>query len=274
MDDVKRAVRERYAARARANAPERQECASPACCDSGGAGCQAGYSPAELAEVPIGAGLGLGCGDPTAVAALREGETVVDLGSGGGIDCFIAARRVGPAGSVIGVDMTAEMIDLARRNAREGGYGNVEFRLGELEALPVADSVADVVISNCVVNLVPDKPQAFREAFRALKPGGRLEVSDIVTLGEPPQALRDSVDAYAGCLAGASPKEGYLADIAAAGFEDVRVTEERPFADEDDSTLAMLVDDLGLAGRLSPEQARNAAGLFASVHVSARKPVG
>jgi SAM-dependent methyltransferase len=185
-----------------------------------------GYSTEELGAIPDGADLGLGCGNPTALASLKEGEVVLDLGSGAGIDCFLAASRVGKNGKVIGVDMTPEMLERARENARKGGYTNVDFRLGEIENLPVADSSVDVVISNCVINLSPNKNRVFREAYRVLKPGGRVMVSDIVLLKELPEAIRNSVAAYTACVSGASRKEEYLATVAAAGFEDVEVVSE------------------------------------------------
>jgi SAM-dependent methyltransferase len=185
-----------------------------------------GYSEAELQAVPDGANLGLGCGNPVALASLREGDIVLDLGSGAGFDCFLAAARVGSSGKVIGVDMTPEMVEKARQNAVQGSYANVEFRLGEIESLPVADGSVDVIISNCVINLSPDKPKVFREAFRALKPGGRLMVSDMVLLQELPEVIRKSVEAYVGCIAGALMKQDYLAAIEAAGFEQIQVLGE------------------------------------------------
>lgn len=188
-----------------------------------------GYKEEELASVPEGANLGLGCGNPTALASLQEGETVLDLGSGAGFDCFLAANAVGVNGTVIGVDMTPEMIDKARENARKGGYSNVDFRLGDLEHLPVADNSVDVIISNCVINLAPDKAAVFGEAFRVLKPGGRFVVSDIVLLKELPRALRDSAAGYVGCISGAVMKGVYLETIRAAGFTDVHITEEFTF---------------------------------------------
>ena len=188
-----------------------------------------GYSPEDLQTVPDGANLGLGCGNPVALASLKTGETVVDLGAGAGFDCFLAAQKVGTTGRVIGVDMTHEMLDKARANARKGGYQNVEFRLGEIENLPVADNSADIIISNCVINLSPDKGRVFQEAFRVLKPGGRLMVSDIVLLKELPTAMQESVAAYTGCVAGALKKDDYLQQIAASGFRDVRIIAETLF---------------------------------------------
>jgi len=168
-------------------------------------------------------GLSLGCGDPVTLAALEAGQTVLDLGSGGGIDCFLAAKRVGKTGSVIGIDMTAEMIEKARANKADLGVENVEFRLGEIEHLPVANETVDVVISNCVINLSPDKPQVFREAFRVLRPGGRLAVSDIVTDGPLPDEIKNNLSAWAGCVAGALEVSEYIAAIEAAGFTNVEL---------------------------------------------------
>lgn len=197
------------------------------CCGPADAAAMAvGYSAEELQSIPESAGMGLGCGNPTALASLSEGEVVVDLGAGGGIDCFLAAHAVGKYGKVIGVDMTPDMVSAARANAQRGGYENVDFRLGEIEHLPVADDSADVVISNCVINLSPDKPQVFREAFRTLRPGGRVMVSDIVLCGELPDAIKSSLTAYTGCISGALPVEEYLAAITAAGFSDAEVVSE------------------------------------------------
>jgi SAM-dependent methyltransferase len=183
-----------------------------------------GYSEAELAAVPEGANLGLGCGNPQAIAAMQSGETVVDLGSGAGFDCFLAAWQVGPGGRVIGVDMTHEMLKKARDNAVQIDIANVEFRLGELEHLPLADNSADVVISNCVINLVPDKAQVFREALRVLKPGGRLAVSDIINTAPLPSEAISDPELLCGCVAGAAPAEHVEDWLAQAGFVDIRVT--------------------------------------------------
>jgi ubiquinone/menaquinone biosynthesis C-methylase UbiE len=183
-----------------------------------------GYSDAELAAVPEGANLGLGCGNPQAIAAMRPGETVIDLGSGAGFDCFLAADQVGPSGRIIGVDMTQEMLAKARSNAASIGAANVEFRLGELEHLPVADNTGDVVISNCVINLVPDKAQVFREAYRVLKPGGRLAVSDVINAVPLSAELAAKPELLCGCIAGAAPSARIEEWLQAAGFVDIRIT--------------------------------------------------
>jgi len=188
-----------------------------------------GYTERELNAVPEGSNLGLGCGNPVALASLREGETVIDLGSGAGFDCFLAAEIVGKTGRVIGVDMTPQMLEKARENAGQGNYENVEFRLGEIENLPVADNSGDIIISNCVINLAPDKTRVFKEAYRVLKTGGRLMVSDMVLLKELPDFIRNSVAAYVGCISGALMKEEYLGAIKAAGFQEVKIIEETPF---------------------------------------------
>ena len=230
-EEIRKAVRESYGKIAV------QETVGCGPGDSCGCGCAGGsmqetvskaigYTDEELAAVPEGANLGLGCGNPTALASLEEGEVVLDLGSGAGFDCFLAADKVGESGRVIGVDMTAEMIEKARENVEKGDYRNVEFRLGEIENLPVADNSADVVISNCVVNLSPDKKRVYQEAYRVLKPGGRMMISDIVLLKELPTALKNSIEAYVGCIGGATSREEYLATIAAAGFQDVEVVDE------------------------------------------------
>ena len=182
-----------------------------------------GYSNKEISAVPEGANLGLGCGNPQAIASLKAGETVLDLGSGGGFDCFLAAKQVGDSGHVIGVDMTPEMISKARANAEKGGYKNVEFRLGEIESLPVGESTVDVIISNCVINLSPDKPRVFAEAFRVLRPGGRLAISDVVAFADLPEEIQRDMALYSGCVAGASPISKIEEILHETGFENERV---------------------------------------------------
>ncbi|MFN7036088.1 MAG: arsenite methyltransferase [Bellilinea sp.] len=182
-----------------------------------------GYSTGELLTVPEGANLGLGCGNPQAIAALKAGETVLDLGSGGGLDCFLAAKAVGSKGRVIGVDMSPEMISRARRNAQSGGFTNVDFRLGEIEHLPVADNSVDVIISNCVINLSPDKDQVFREAFRVLKAGGRLAISDVVAVAELPAQFKEDMSLYTSCAAGAATIRELEQFLEEAGFVDIRI---------------------------------------------------
>ncbi len=197
-----------------------------------------GYTDGDLAAVPEGADLGLGCGNPTAIAALKAGETVLDLGSGGGFDCFLAARAVGPTGRVIGVDMTPEMISRARDNAHKVSASNVEFRLGEIEHLPVADQSVDVILSNCVINLSPEKLAVFREAFRVLKPGGRLAISDVVAIAPIPPELQTQAAALASCISGASPLEDVKQLLAQVGFVDITVTIAPRSAEIVDSWLA------------------------------------
>ena len=188
-----------------------------------------GYSEEELKSVPEGANLGLGCGNPTALVSIKEGEIVVDLGSGAGFDCFLAANKVGKTGKVIGVDMTAQMIDTARENAKKGDYENIEFRLGEIENLPVADNTADLIISNCVINLSPDKERVFQETFRVLKPGGRIMISDIVLTEELPTLLKQNLEAYVGCVSGALLREEYIKIIQEVGFQNVEIVGESYF---------------------------------------------
>jgi len=219
-DQVRNAVREQYAAVARATGGG---CA-PSCCSPGaGASSKLGYTEEDLASVPEGANMGLGCGNPGAIAALEPGETVLDLGAGGGFDCFLAARQVGPSGRVIGVDMTPDMVSKARANAAKLEARNVDFRLGEIEHLPVADATVDVILSNCVINLSPDKAAVFADAFRVLKPGGRLAISDVVAIKPMPPALANDVQALAGCISGAASPETIEGLLRAAGFGEVAV---------------------------------------------------
>ncbi len=272
-EKVKKVVREGYAKIAKKEA----SCCSPvkSCC--GGANPSEsiskaiGYTDRELQEVPEGANLGLGCGNPVALASLKEGETVVDLGSGPGLDCFLAANKIGKTGKVIGVDMTPEMIEKARENCRKGKYDNVEFRLGEIENLPVADNFANAIISNCVINLVPDKKRVFRETFRVLRPGGRLMISDLVLLKELPDVIKNSVEAYVGCLSGAVMKDEYLNAIKAAGFKEVKVVEETSFPIElmaSDSTAKALVEEM----KIPMEKLKDIARSVVSIKVQGIKP--
>ena len=249
-DDVKKAVRERYSRAATTGSG----CCDPGCCTDGSAPSAdevsrtIGYSPEELAALPDDANLGLGCGNPTAIASLAEGQTVLDLGSGAGIDCFLASRQVGPSGTVIGVDMTAEMLERARANASKGGFDNVEFRLGEIEALPVADASVDVIISNCVLNLSTDKDRVLREAFRVLRPGGRMVISDMVSDYPRPDVIAGSLDAVAGCLP--TFRETYLGQFRNAGFSSVEITDEKPYP------TSFILEEPGVRAHLTrhPEQ--------------------
>ncbi|MCW4020374.1 MAG: arsenite methyltransferase [Candidatus Bathyarchaeota archaeon] len=230
-----------------------------------------GYTGEEIRSVPESANLGLGCGNPIALASLKEGEKVLDLGCGAGFDCFLAARKVGENGKVIGVDMTPEMIEKARENAIKGNYGNVEFRLGEIENLPVADKFVDAVISNCVINLVPDKRGVFAETFRVLKPGGRLMISDLVLLRDLPDAIKNSVEAYVGCISGAMLRDEYIRVIKAAGFEEVRIINEAVFAlnyTTNDQT-AKATDE---STKIPLEELENLANSVVSIMVHAVKP--
>jgi len=225
--EIKRVVKERYGKIAKSG-----DSCCPSCeCGPSPAklGKKIGYSEKDLENVPESSNMALGCGNPVALASLKEGETVLDLGSGGGIDAFLAARKVGPKGKVIGVDMTEEMVHKASATAAKYGYTNVEFRLAEIENLPLVDNSVDVVISNCVVNLSPDKEKVFREAYRVLKSGGRIMISDLVTEGRLPEEVRRSFDAWAGCIAGALEKGEYLDGIRKAGFKNIRIVSESTY---------------------------------------------
>ena len=273
-EDIKKKVRESYARIA--------EQGSSCCCGPSSSCCGStdtlqeisrgiGYSDEEIATVPNGANLGLGCGNPVAMASLKEGDIVLDLGSGAGFDCFLAANKVGEKGRIIGVDMTPEMVSRARKNAAKGDYNNVEFRLGEIENLPVADASVDVVISNCVINLAPDKTRVFNEVFRVLKSGGRVMVSDIVLLKPLPDSIRNSVEAYVACIAGAALKDEYLGAIEAAGFEDITVLGEAVVPADlvlNDPTAQTIIEN----SAVTPEITRDAANSVISAKVSAVKP--
>jgi ubiquinone/menaquinone biosynthesis C-methylase UbiE len=232
---------------------------------------QIGYTKEELSSAPAEANLNLGCGNPVALASLKPGETVIDLGSGGGLDCFLASKKVGAQGKVIGVDMTPEMLDKARSNCRKGRYTNVEFRLGEIENLPVADNTADAIISNCVINLSPNKLRVFAEAFRALKPNGRMMISDMVLLKELPAEILKNVQAYIGCISGAEKKTDYLNHIKQAGFQDIKIIEETTLPFEmliSDETAQQIMKEL----EISKEKAAELIGSAVSIKVSAVKP--
>lgn len=268
-EEIRKVVRDGYATIAKSGS----SCCSPtsSCCSTNASqeiSKGIGYTEKELEAVPEGANLGLGCGNPVAFTSLREGETVLDLGSGAGFDCFLAANKVGKSGKVIGVDMTPEMIEKAREHARKGSYENVEFRLGEIENLPAADGSVDVVISNCAINLAPDKERVFKEAFRVLRPRGRLLVSDIVLSRELPSSIRDSMQAYVSCLAGATMKDEYLHIIRKAGFQQVRIIDEAPFPVE-----FVVNDTTGRAPRKSRivDEAKELASSVLSVTVSGVK---
>ena len=268
--EVKSVVRENYARVAKQNG----SCCSSACCGTSKPkeiSKRIGYTDEDLEAVPSGSNLGLGCGNPTALVSIKPGEIVLDLGSGAGFDCFLASNKVGPEGRVIGVDMTEEMVARARDNASKGGYKNIEFRQGEIENLPVEDSTIDVIISNCVINLVPNKDKAFKEAFRVLKPGGRLMVSDIVLLKKLPDFVKDSIEAYVGCIAGAATKDRYLGAIKSAGFGDVTVIDETVFPLDcmtNDPTGQAILKSL----KGTPEQLKEVQNSISSIKVGAFKP--
>jgi SAM-dependent methyltransferase len=271
--DIRTVVRKGYAkvAKGEGSSPSRSKscCCGPDLADT--ISKTIGYSDKELKSVPEGANLGLGCGNPLALASIKKGDTVLDLGSGAGFDCFLAANNVGKEGKVIGVDMTPEMLEKARENARKGSYKNVEFRLGEIENLPVADNSVDLVISNCVINLSPDKKRVFKEAFRVLKPGGKLMVSDIVLLKPLPDFLKKSEKAYVACLSGAIMKDKYMAAIEEAGFQKPRIVEESLFPMEciaEDPTAGAVVETL----KITKEQLKEFEKAIASIKVGAMKP--
>jgi len=271
--NIKKVVREGYAKIAK----QGNSCCVPvdSCCGSPDSAKdiskKIGYSEVELKSVPEGSNLGLGCGNPVALASLKEGETVLDLGAGAGFDCFLAADKVGKNGKVIGVDMTPEMVEKARENVEKGGYDNVEFRLGEIEHLPAADNSVDTIISNCVINLAPEKGRVFQEAFRVLKPGGRMMISDIVLLKELPDEILNSIEAYVGCVSGAILKDKYLKAIEEAGFQDVRIVDETSFPTSslaNDPTIKDFIEKYNIP----LEKVEEVANSIQSIKVSGIKP--
>lgn len=271
--EIKKSVREGYAKIAQQGG---------SCCNTESSCCNStdlahnisksiGYTEEEMNTAPEGANLGLGCGNPVALASLKEGETVIDLGSGAGFDCFLASGRVGKNGRVIGIDMTPEMIARARENAGKNDYDNVEFRLGEIENLPAADNSVDVIISNCVINLSTDKRRVFEEAYRVLKPGGRLMVSDIVLTKELPAGIKNSIEAYVGCISGAMVKHEYLEAVESAGFKEVEAIDESTFPIDclaNDPTAKAIMESLNL----TPGTAQELISSILSVKVSGVKP--
>jgi len=270
---IKGIVRERYsqiAERSGSCCGQSEPCCPPPL-SAEHIGKKIGYSEEELQAVPEDSNLGLGCGNPIALASLKEGETVLDLGSGAGFDCFLAAHKVGKKGKVIGIDMTPEMVAKANSNAEKGHYENVEFRLAEIENLPLEARSVDVVISNCVINLSPDKRKVFQEAFRVLKPGGRLMVSDLVLLRDLPESVRESVRAYTGCIAGAMKKKEYLKVIEMAGFQQIEVQGEdffSPGLEKDDPAAKAIAREFDIP----LEQLQEVARSVISIKVSAVKP--
>ncbi len=275
VEEIKKVVKESYGKIAKQN----NSCCIPvnSCCGSTDStqdiSKKMGYTDEELKSVPANSNLGLGCGNPVAIASLKEGEIVLDLGSGAGFDCFLAANKVGKNGRVFGVDMTPEMIEKARENAKKGGYENVKFGLGEIEDLPVADNSVDVVISNCVINLSPDKRQVFREAFRVLKPGGRLMISDLVLLKELPYFIKNSVEAYIGCLSGAMMMNEYIEYIKRAGFQDIRIIDEKTFpldyiVNDANADTNAIIKNL----EIPPEKMKEVSSSVISIKISGIKP--
>jgi arsenite methyltransferase len=266
-NEVRQIVRKSYAKTAK-----RDSCCGPqsaqenACCtDNKSKGME--YNAEELQSVPEGSNLGLGCGNPVAIASLKTGETVLDLGAGAGFDCFLAAKKVGSDGKVIGVDMTPEMIDKARENAEKGHFSNVEFRLGEIEHLPVADNTVDVIISNCVINLAPNKLEVMKEAYRVLKPGGRIAISDLALRGELPQKIKENMTAYVSCVAGAIHIDDYKGAVQSAGFSNVefKINQAASCGEPQDDEAARN------ALKLTADEFKTLSDVVVSVYIEARK---
>ena len=250
---------------------KKKGCSGPTCCSSNNAAVseKIGYTKEELNSIPDGADMGLGCGNPVAIASLKEGETVVDLGSGGGIDVFLAAKRVGPKGRAIGIDMTEDMLKKAKKNAKKTGFKNVEFKLGDIENIPLENSIADCVISNCVINLAEDKGKVFTEAYRILKPGGRLMVSDMVLVGALPEKVLKSAEMYSGCIAGALEKEDYLCKIKKAGFKDIDIVRTDAVHLSDYVGSDKVISDI--AGDMSKKDMTDIDKAVISIKIRARK---
>ncbi|MFH1752798.1 MAG: arsenite methyltransferase [Candidatus Omnitrophota bacterium] len=250
---------------------KKKSCCGPTCCSSNAPSVSeaVGYTKKELDSIPDDANMGLGCGNPVALASLKEGETIVDLGAGGGIDAFLASKRVGDSGRVIGIDMTEDMVEKARINAEKGGFKNCEFKLGDIEKIPLEDSVADCIISNCVINLAEDKQKVFNESFRILKSGGRLMVSDMVLVGDLPESVIKSAEMYAGCIAGALKREDYIDKIKKAGFKNVVVVKEDPVRISDYIGSDKAISDI--AKDMSKTEIENIDKAVSSVKISAYK---
>ncbi len=279
--DIKKIVRESYGKIAKQGSsccgPE-SSCGPTTSCGGTGLATDVsksiGYSDDDIGAVPEGANLGLGCGNPIALASLKEGETVLDLGSGAGFDCFLAANKVGENGKVIGVDMTPEMLEKARGNAIKDNYSNVEFRLGEIDNLPVADNTVDIVISNCVINLAPEKSRVFEEAYRVLKPGGRMMVSDIVLLKPLPENILNSIEAYVGCVSGAIKIGDYMKAIEDAGFNKVEKLQENTFAVEnyiDSGSIKDTIKEINIGPEEVKGIVKDIENSIASIKVYAEK---
>ncbi|MFW9998450.1 MAG: arsenite methyltransferase [Candidatus Odinarchaeota archaeon] len=279
-DDVRRAVREQYAKIATGNSSLENIESTEQKTISEVQNKLVGYSKKELESIPKDANLGLGSGHPIALASVQSGEVVVDLGSGAGVDCFLAAQKVGETGRVIGVDMTPEMIDKARGNAKQDGYKNVEFRLGEIEHLPVADNTADLIISNCVINLAPDKSQVFRDAYRVLKPGGRLMISDIILNHEFPDTVKKALDTAPSCVSRASVKDEYLETIRVAGFEQVEIVNKTTISPRmkpretgtGKRKRTLITSGHRIEVELTPEEDERMVTAVISAHIRAIKP--
>lgn len=266
-DEIRQTVRKSYAETAKRTTCCGPQPAKESGCCTGTKSKDIGYSAQELESVPEGSDLGLGCGNPVAIASLKSGETVLDLGAGAGFDCFLAAKKVGKNGRVIGVDMTPEMIDKARENAQRASYQNVQFRLGEIEHLPVADNTVDVIISNCVINLAPNKQDVMKEAYRVLKPGGRIAISDLALRGELPDKIRNNMAAYVSCVAGAIHIDDYKKAVISAGFRDVKFTVNQATScsspAEDQKTAQAL--------ELTADECRRLSDTVVSVYIEGRK---